>query len=90
MHLAGARDGAVRNLRDLTIAIAITATAGVGVTAWVSAATIPGKTGAAGATAAATGTPNQPITSTDQRSGKRNRPGNAQFGSGVAVSGGSR
>ena len=89
MHLAGARDGAVRNLRDLTIAIAIAATAGVGLTAWVSAATIPGKTTTPGVTGAAAGTSDQPISSADQGFAQA-RPGTAQFGSGVAVSGGSR
>jgi hypothetical protein len=89
LHLAGARDGAVRNLRDLTIAIAITATAGVGLTAWVSAATIPGATGTSGATGAAAGTANPPVPTGD-RGFAQSRPGSAQFGSGVAVSGGSR
>ena len=88
-HLAGARDNAVRNLRDLTIAIAITAAAGVGVTAWVSAATIPGTTGTSGATGAAAGNASQPTSSADQGFAQA-RPGNAAFGSGVAVSGGSR
>ena len=90
MHLAGARDSGVRNLRDLTIAIAIAATAGVGLTAWVSAATIPGTTGTpAGNTEASAGTADQPKTS-GTLGFVQARPGNAQFGSGVAVSGGSR
>jgi hypothetical protein len=39
---AGARDRAVQKLRDMTLAIAILATGGVGVIAWLSAAGIPG------------------------------------------------
>ena len=89
MHLAGARDSGVRNLRDLTIAIAIAATAGVGLTAWVSAATIPGTTATSGNTGASAVTANQPTSSGDQGFAQ-GRPRNAQFGSGVAVSGGSR
>jgi hypothetical protein len=89
MHLAGARDSGVRNLRDLTIAIAITATAGVGLTAWVSAATIPGTTGTSGVTGAAARTAIQPTSSGEHRFAQA-RPGNAQLGSGVAVSGASR
>jgi hypothetical protein len=89
MHLAGARDSAVRNLRDLTIAIAIAATAGVGLTAWVSAATIPGITGSTSSGGTAAGTANQPISSADQ--GFAQAPAtSAHFGNGVAVSGGSR
>ncbi|HEV2035238.1 MAG TPA: hypothetical protein VGU71_13740 [Candidatus Dormibacteraeota bacterium] len=85
-NLASARDTAVRNLRDLTIAIAIAATAGVGLTAWVSAATIPGSTGSSGSSGTAA---NQPISSADQ-SFAQAPPSNATFGAGVAVSGGSR
>ncbi len=89
-HLAGARDTAVRNLRDLTIAIAIAAAASVGLTAWVSAATIPGTTGTSGLSGSAAGdTASQPSSSADQGFAQA-RPGKAQFGSGVAVSGGSR
>jgi hypothetical protein len=88
-RLAGARDTAVRNLRDLTIAIAIAATAGVGLAAWVSAATIPGSTG----TPASTGSPTTdttalPIASTDESFGQA--PAISQVGSAVAVTGGSR
>jgi hypothetical protein len=86
-HLAGARDTAVRNLRDLTIAIAIAATAGVGLTAWVGAVTIPGTSTNPGVTGAAAGTA-QPISADEGLA--QARPGNAQFGSAVAVSGGSR
>jgi hypothetical protein len=86
-RLAGARDVAVRNLRDLTIAIAIIAAAGVGLAAWVSAATIPGNTSPAPSSGnASAGTANDSYTVD---------PGNGQAfssqpGSGVAVSGGSR
>ena len=94
IRLAGERDNAVRNLRDLTIAIAVVATGGVALAAWVSAATIPGTTGTSSAASpseiddsgnAAT----QPVYPADQGLAPT-RPGNSQLGSGVAVSGGSR
>ncbi len=88
-HLPAARDTAVRNLRDLTIAIAIAAAAGVGLTAWVSAATIPGTTGTSGVTGgAAADSAGQPSSFEDQGFSQA-PPSHAQFGSGVAVSGGS-
>jgi hypothetical protein len=90
LHLAGARDTGVRNLRDLTIAIAITAAAGVGLTAWVSAATIPGTPGTSGVTGAAAGEAANQAGSAADQGFAQGRPGNAHFGSGVAVSGGSR
>jgi hypothetical protein len=88
-RLAGARDTAVRNLRDLTIAIAIAATAGVGLAAWVSAATIPGSKG----TPVSTGSPTTdtsalPVSSTDEGFGQV--PVSSQVGSALAVTGGSR
>jgi hypothetical protein len=89
MHLAGARDSAVQNLRDLTIAIAIAATAGVGLAAWVSAATIPGITRSSSSSGTAAGTANQPTSSADQSFAQAPAAG-AHFGDGVAVSGGSR
>jgi hypothetical protein len=89
-RLAGARDAAVRNLRDLTIAIAIIAAAGVGLAAWVSAATIPGITGSAGSTgstgSATTGSAGDSFT-VDQGAGQAAINSAA---SGVVVSGGSR
>jgi hypothetical protein len=90
-QLAGARDNAVRNLRDLTIAVAVIAAGGVGLIAWVSAATIPGTTGTSGVTGgAADAATNQPVTSADDGFFGQAQPRNVQFGSGVAVSGGSR
>jgi len=86
-RLAGARDIAVRNLRDLTIAIAIIAAAGVGLAAWVSAATIPGNTPPGSSGNASTGAASDSFTAD---------PGNGQAavgsqpGSAVVVSGGSR
>ena len=87
-RLAGARDVAVRNLRDLTIAIGVIAAAGVGLAAWVSAATIPGNTSPSGSSGnASTGAASDSFTVD---------PGNGQAaigsqpGSGVVVSGGSR
>jgi hypothetical protein len=93
-RLAGARDAAVRNLRDLTIAIAIIAAAGVGLAAWVSAATIPGITGSAGS-AGSTDSNGNAITGAAGDAFTAD-PGNGQAavstqpGSGVVVSGGSR
>lgn len=87
-RLAGERDTAVRTLRDLTIAIAIAAAAAVGLTAWVSAATIPGTTTSRVTGPAAAGSNDQPVSSSDQSFGQA--PVSSQFGSGVAVSGGSR
>ena len=87
-RLAGARDVAVRNLRDLTIAIAIIAAAGVGLAAWVSAATIPGNTSPAGSSAnASTGAAGDSYT-VDPGNGQA--AVSSQPGSGVVVSGGSR
>jgi hypothetical protein len=87
-HLAGARDSAVQRLRDLTIAIAIAAAAGVGLVAWVSAATIPGSTATSGTAAGSATNPAQANSSTDQGFGQA-PPGIAQPGSGITVSGGS-
>jgi hypothetical protein len=86
-RLAGARDVAVRNLRDLTIAIAIIAAAGVGLAAWVSAATIPGGAGTTGSSGNTSAGAAGDSFTTD--------PGNGQAagfqpGSAVVVSGGSR
>jgi hypothetical protein len=89
-RLAGARDTAVRNLRDLTIAIAITASAGVGLAAWVSAATIPGSTGTPTSNPGSTsGTTAPAVASTDEGFGQP-APVSSQIGSAVAVTGGSR
>lgn len=88
--MAGVRDIAVRKLRDVTITIAIAASVGVGVIALVSAATLPGSTATAAPTGnAATGIEAQPIAATGDNFAQA-PPGQAQFGSGVAVSGGSR
>ena len=86
-RLAGARDVAVRNLRDLTIAIAIIATAGVGLAAWVSAATIPGNTPLGSSGNASTGAASDSNT-VDPGNGQA--AVSSQPGSGVVVSGGSR
>jgi hypothetical protein len=87
---AAVRDLAVRKLRDVTVAVAIAATASVGVVAWVSAATIPGSaatTGLSGNAATGSGDPvisNNPVGFGPAPSGGK------KFGPGVAVSGGSR
>jgi hypothetical protein len=87
-RLAGARDVAVRNLRDLTIAIAIIATAGVGLAAWVSAATIPGNTSPAGSSGNSTNGAASDSFTADPGSGQG--AVSSQPGYGVVVSGGSR
>jgi hypothetical protein len=86
---AVARDLAVQKLRDLTIAVVIAAAAGVGVIAWLSAATIPGFTDSTASTG-------NPITGLDDRSNapsgdrfSQAPPGRSSRGTGVAVSGGS-
>jgi hypothetical protein len=85
---AQVRDVAVQKLRDLTIAVAIVAAAGVGAIAWISAATIPGSNGLAGLVA-------NPITDRRDRSFSDDDgfnqapPTRAQSGPAVAVSGGS-
>ena len=92
-RLAGARDTAVRNLRDLTIAIAIIAAAGVGLAAWVSAATIPGSTGNSRSNASSTSDTNSPpVAATDDGFGQQapQAPVTAPLGSAVGVTGGSR
>ena len=87
-RLAGARDTAVRNLRDLTVAIAIIAAAGVGLASWVSAATIPGNSSPTGSSGSATtGSAGDSFTA-DPGSGQAAI--SSQPGSGVVVSGGSR
>jgi hypothetical protein len=88
--MAGVRDIAVQKLRDVTIAVAIAATAGVGLIAWVSAATIPGSVGTSALTGnSATGGDDQPITSTSDGF-TQTPPRRTRSGPGIAVSGGSR
>ena len=85
--MAVARDNAMQRLRDLTIAVAVASAGAVGLFAWLSAVTIPGGSGAP--TAAATDNSGDPTYSSDQGlvpTDVRSAP----FGSGVAVSGGSR
>jgi hypothetical protein len=88
--MAFVRDTAVRKLRDVTLAIAVAAAAGVGVIGWVSAATIPGSNVGQGPSGnAATGVDDQPINAGGDGFAQAPR-GSAQLGPGVAVSGGSR
>ena len=92
-RLAGARDTAVRNLRDLTVAIGIIAAAGVGLAAWVSAATIPGSTGTPASNPSSTAnTTALPVDSADEGLGSQAPPApvSSPVGSAVAVTGGSR
>jgi hypothetical protein len=86
---AVARDLAVQKLRDLTIAVVIAAAAGVGVIAWVSAATIPGSSDASGQTGAATaGLDDRSISPTGDRFNQA-PPRRSRGGIGMAVTGGS-
>ena len=89
-QMAAVRDLADQRLRDVTIAVAIAAAAGVGVIAWVSAATIPGWSDASGATGNATAALDDQSISPADDGFVQAPPGRAQFGSGVAVSGGSK
>lgn len=87
-HMAVARDNAVQKLRDLTIAVAVVAAAGVGVIAWLSAVTIPGSTSTGGLTVGTTTVnDNQPISIDDGFT--QAPPTRTRSGPGVAVSGGS-
>jgi hypothetical protein len=89
-NMGDVRDLAVQRLRDLTIAVAIAAAAGVGVIAWVSAATIPGSAGTASAAGpASTSVDDQPA-STSAGGFAQAPPMNVQSGRPLAVSGGSR
>ena len=83
------RDIALQKLRDVTVAVALAATASVGLIAWVSAATIPGAPDTSGlAGAPATGDGEQVISNNPTGFGQK-PPGKNKFGPGVAVSGGS-
>jgi hypothetical protein len=87
-HMAVARDNAVQKLRDLTIAVAVVAAAGVGVIAWLSAVTIPGSTSTGGLTVGTTTVDGgQPISIDDGFT--QAPPTRTRSGPGVAVSGGS-
>jgi uncharacterized protein (DUF2147 family) len=89
-EIARVRDTAVQTLRDVTIAVALAATAAVGLLAWVSAATIPGTTDASGITGnAATGRGSQTTSEADDGFAQA-PPARTQVGPGMAVSGGSR
>ena len=86
--MALVRDTAVQKLRDLTIAIALTAAAAVALIAWVSAATIPGASDSTGLTGNATNAGGPTTTENDDGFGPapQGAPG---YGPGIAVSGGS-
>jgi hypothetical protein len=87
-HMAVARDNAVQKLRDMTIAVAVVAAAGVGVIAWLSAVTIPGSTATGGLTFGTTTVDDgQPISIDDGFT--QAPPTRTRSGPGVAVSGGS-
>lgn len=92
-HMAVARDNAVQKLRDMTIAVAVVAAAGVGVIAWLSAVTIPGSTATGGLTFGTTTVDDgQPISIDDGFTDDgftQAPPTRTRSGPGVAVSGGS-
>ena len=85
------RDGAMQRLRDLTLAAGIAAFGALGLFAWISAATIPGVSGSAQpASGDAQLTPTFFGGGDDsQQPSQRQSLAPANFGSGVAVSGGS-
>ena len=87
--MALVRDTAVQKLRDLTIAVALAAAAGVALIAWVSAATIPGtadSSGLAGSAANSGGGQANPENDDAFTPVPRQTTG---YGPGIAVSGGS-
>jgi hypothetical protein len=86
--MALVRDTAVQKLRDLTIAVALAATAAVALIAWVSAATIPGTADSSGLTGNAANTGGSTTAESDDGFGPApaSAPG---LGTGIAVSGGS-
>jgi hypothetical protein len=88
-EIALVRDTAVQKLRDLTIAVAVAAAAGVALIAWMSAATIPGTADASGQTVntADDGSGQPPATSDDGFN--QGQPGAISSGPGIAVTGGS-
>jgi hypothetical protein len=96
-HIVGARDIAVQKLRDLTIAAALVAAAGVGAFAWISAATHPGSTATSSPTGTSSLTGNaarernrESFSETDDGFGfAQAPPARTRVGPGVAASGGS-
>jgi hypothetical protein len=89
--MAMVRDTAVQKLRDLTIAVALVAAAGVALIAWISAATIPGSASTQTGTTPATGG-GQPVSQTDDGFGQgydQGQPVASRPGPGIVVSGGS-
>ena len=86
--MALVRDTAVQRLRDLTIAVAIAAAAGVALIAWVSAATIPGTSDSSGLTGNGAGTGGTTTPGDEDGFGPAPQGTNG-YGPGIAVSGGS-
>jgi hypothetical protein len=87
--MAMVRDNAVQKLRDLTIAVALAATAAVGIIAWLSAATIPGTAGASGQSGTAVNDGGQPFTGNDDGFNRGPLPASTGNGPGIVVTGGS-
>jgi hypothetical protein len=87
-QVVAVRDVAVRKLRDVTVAVALAATAGMGLIAWVSAETIPG-TAPSGPTGSTSTAVDEQPTLNDGGGFVQKQP-RYSFGPGVAVSGGSR
>jgi len=83
------RDTAVQKLRDLTIAVALAATAAVALIAWLGAATIPGIADTSGQTGNAANGGGQPVTGNDDGF-NQGLPGSSGYGPGIVVTGGSR
>src|SRR5882672_6472058 len=87
-EMALVRDTAIQKLRDLTIAVALAATAAVALIAWISAATIPGTGDSSGLTGNAVN-PVGPTTSENDDGFGPAPQGTTGSGPGIAVSGGS-
>ena len=85
-----ARDAAMRLLNRLTVGVAFSAVAGVGLLGLVSAQTIPGTTSTASSTATSSSTTSTSTsTSSSSSLGSSSTPVSSSSSSGVAVSGGS-
>jgi len=86
--MAIVRDTAVQKLRDLTIAVALAATAAVALIAWLGAATIPGVADAAGKTGNTANGGGQAVTGSDDGF-NQGLVGSTGYGPGIVATGGS-
>jgi cytoskeletal protein RodZ len=84
-----ARDAAMRLLNRLTVGVAFSAVAGVGLLGLVSAQTIPGATSTASSASTTSSSTTSSSTSSGSSLGSSSTPVSSSSSSGVAVSGGS-